>query len=388
MLYLDGVTAVIAGIIYVTLGHFVQKRSMIALALTVIGFLIDSVGILLLGFYSPAIILRWFLLLPMLRGFGAIRMLQKSEPAKPKARPPIAAQQNTAPSKYKSFLDDTSLKPQGAKTAVTEEYSREQLAGMVGFGLLVMLAIGIVLGVVITRRNAPVVAIVPTQVGSLPLTATPASNLSPVLIATRIPTQPPWPTASPMPTIIYPKSQNDYPLLKLNLSPQEALPTINLAHEPAAAPLYPGDLAWNKPTFAMTYYADGFPSRPTSGVVSGWRTASSDGTWFYVDLGSPQPIHQIIVTHFVDAAFSSAPAYYYIASDDLKTWRVVLQEIDTANSANRFKPNILTLAEDVQARYIGLYAADWGGGWAGIDLFAVFPPEYDYTLDELAALAA
>jgi hypothetical protein len=384
VLNLDGAAAAITGLIYVVLGHFVQKRSMIALGLTVIGFLIDSIGIMLLGAYSPTFMLRWFLLIPMLHGFGAIWALQKSDPANPKASP----KPTQSPSKYKSFLDETTLKPQGAKTLIAAEYSRQQLVEMVAIGLVVTLIIGILLGVALTRQNQPVVAVVPTQVASSPLITTPTSNRAPVLIATRIPTQPPWPTSSPMPTIIYPKSQDDYPLLKLNLSPQEPLPTINLAHEPAAAPLYPGDMAWNKPTFAMTYYADGFPSRPTSGVVSGWRTASSDGTWFYVDLGSPQPIHQIIVTHFVDANFSNAPVYYYITSDDLKTWQVVLHEIDTANSTNRFKPNILTLEEDVQARYVGLFAADWGGGWAGIDFFAVFPPEYDYTLEELAALGA
>jgi hypothetical protein len=170
--------------------------------------------------------------------------------------------------------------------------------------------------------------------------------------------------------------------LVLDLTAQSATSPMNIPASPSQSPVYAGDLAWNKPTFASTFYADGYPSGATNDPGA-WRTASSDGTWFYVDLGEAQTIHQIVVTLFVDSAFTAAPVTQYIVSNDLQTWQVVLTDVNTENLSGRFQPRLLTLAEDVTARYVGLYAADWGGGWGGAEAFSVFSPENTYTAESL-----
>src|SRR5574341_678389 len=84
-------------------------------------------------------------------------------------------------------------------------------------------------------------------------------------------------------TTLYP-----YPTLVLNLAPQTPVIPVNLSPAHSAAPLYAGDLAWNKPAFASTYWQNYYPARVTDGLTDPpeqWISASSTGTWFYVDFG-------------------------------------------------------------------------------------------------------
>jgi hypothetical protein len=62
-----------------------------------------------------------------------------------------------------------------------------------------------------------------------------------------------------------------------------------------------------------------------------------------------------------------------IVSNDLETWDVVYTEVNPLNSANRWQPRNLFLAQPVTARYVGLYGQDRGGGWADLSLFMVQP---------------
>jgi PKD repeat protein len=160
-----------------------------------------------------------------------------------------------------------------------------------------------------------------------------------------------------------------YPTLTLGLSPQNPSVPVNL---PATitGTVYPGDRAWDKPTFASSYWAGSYPSGATSG--GGWLSASSNGTWFYVDLGAPTPIHKIITNLYVDHNFTTTPRHYFITSNDLNTWQIVIDEVNTQNDGFE---RTLVLPADVTARYVGFYAANWSGGWAELERFAVFGPE-------------
>jgi hypothetical protein len=158
----------------------------------------------------------------------------------------------------------------------------------------------------------------------------------------------------------------------LNIKPREPVEPINIPTKPSSSSKIAGDLAWNKPAFASSYWADGYPSGATSGEL--WRSAGSTNSWFYVDLGKPEDIHEIVTTLFVDAAFSAAPRTTYIVSNDLKKWQLVIEETNHQNASHRGQPRVLTLSEDVRARYVGLYATGWDGGWADLSVFAVLPP--------------
>ena len=167
-------------------------------------------------------------------------------------------------------------------------------------------------------------------------------------------------------------SLNTYPTMTLELQPQTPVAPVNLPANPVWPSKLPEDLAWNKPTFASSYWQDHYPSGSTSGQGF-WLCAGSTGSWFYVDLLEPRSIHAIITTLFVDANFSAAPRTTFITSNDLKVWQRVIEEHNTLNEANRGRPRMLILPQDVTARYVGLYAEGWDGGWADQTVFAVLP---------------
>lgn len=381
----DVIGFVLTGLIYGGLGFFVRRQSMIALVITVIGFVIDSLGFLALGVLPVYMLGRLILLLYIVRGFSAIYDLKRAEsaPARVPKSTTAKSEAQLQDARYQSFLDEITLDPvpgkKAEKTKATEPVSRQELAILSVIGVLIVLVIAVGLGVVISRRAqpAPVVAMLPT----IAPTETPYRSEATA-------TAPLPPTWTPTPFVgIFPI---DGLTLQLNVSDQAPTTPLNLADQPADKPYYPGDLAWNKPTYANNFYRDSYPSRATSGirvnVLRGWESADSTGSWLYVDLGEPKVIHQIITIHFVDSNFSKSPQYYYLASNDLKTWGVIADETDTNNATLRYQPRIINLTHDITARYIGIYAANWSGGWGSVDLFAVFPPEYEYTLDDLTAL--
>jgi hypothetical protein len=165
-----------------------------------------------------------------------------------------------------------------------------------------------------------------------------------------------------------------FPALTLELNLTEQAPQSPMNRWNAVSYLQ-GDLAWDKPTFASSSWQDGYPSRATNGPDTMgnsdmWRSAGSTGSWLYVDLGAPTSFTTVISTAFVD---TSIPETYYIVSDDLKTWRVVYDEINADNKTMRWIPRVITLPQTVTARYVGLYAQNWDGGWGDLHLFAVLP---------------
>lgn len=174
------------------------------------------------------------------------------------------------------------------------------------------------------------------------------------------------------PIVQTPLSLKTYPTMTLELQPQMPIPPVNVPSNPVWPSKYPEDLAWNRPTFASSYWQNHYPSGSTSGQGY-WLCAGSTGSWFYVDLLEPRTIHQIITTLFVDANFSPTPRTTFITSNDLKVWQRVIEERNPLNERNRGQPRILTLPQDVTARYVGLYAEGWDGGWADQTIFAVLP---------------
>lgn len=161
-----------------------------------------------------------------------------------------------------------------------------------------------------------------------------------------------------------------YPSLFLSVNPyqnQSAFPIINYSEKP----LVNNDLAWKKTAYASSFYEQGYPSNATAGTKQPWRTASSTGTWFYVDLLQEEIINSISTTLFIDSNFSSAPRTQYIVSDNLSDWQIVYDEINGKNLVNRGQTRTLTLPKPIKARYVGLYAQDWSGGWADMTQFSV-----------------
>ena len=78
-----GIYSIIFGVVFLVLGYFVQRRSVVALVMAIAVFALDGI----LGFvtaasqgYSPSvvgIIARIFLLVPMVQGIGAIQTVKK-----------------------------------------------------------------------------------------------------------------------------------------------------------------------------------------------------------------------------------------------------------------------------------------------------------------------
>ena len=170
-------------------------------------------------------------------------------------------------------------------------------------------------------------------------------------------------------------SPSSYLTMTLELPPQEPIPGVNIPCKPTWPPPYPGDLAWNKPTFASSYYKGHYPTYSTStSAGDAWLSAGSTGSWFYVDLGEPKTIQTIITALFVDSNISLTPRTTFIASNDLKTWQRVVEERNVLNMCNGWKPRTLILSQEVTARYIGLYATGWDGAWADQRVFVVLPP--------------
>lgn len=132
------------------------------------------------------------------------------------------------------------------------------------------------------------------------------------------------------------------------------------------------DAAWGRPVFASSYYQKGYPSGSVDGNDSTvWRSASSTGTWLYVDLGKAVPVRKIVSTLFVDDQAATAPVTLYIASNDLKKWTVLATETNTKNASNRGMPREFVINSDATYRYVGLYGKDWSDGWADLTRFHV-----------------
>ncbi len=98
-----GWASVLTGIVYAILGLFVKRGSIVALGLAVGLFVLDGIALLASGApgSSPPVgglVARLFFLLPMLRGFSALRELKEAPPARPtrRARPSPASERPPA----------------------------------------------------------------------------------------------------------------------------------------------------------------------------------------------------------------------------------------------------------------------------------------------------
>lgn len=80
-----GVGSILFAFIFAVLGFFVQRRSMLALILAILIFALDGLGGFILASaqgYTPnvsGLLARFFLLLPMLQGVGALNQLKRKE---------------------------------------------------------------------------------------------------------------------------------------------------------------------------------------------------------------------------------------------------------------------------------------------------------------------
>lgn len=144
----------------------------------------------------------------------------------------------------------------------------------------------------------------------------------------------------------------DYAPITLNLAAQRGC-----SRSRAEQASIEGDLALN---------AAAFTSNCDAGSGEEIRL-SGDGAWFYVDLGAPREIGQIVTTLFLDTRSAHTA---YIASNDLYNWLIVYDELESPASR---EPRTLTLDAAVTARYVGFVAQEWGGLSAEMTLFAVLP---------------
>jgi hypothetical protein len=172
-------------------------------------------------------------------------------------------------------------------------------------------------------------------------------------------------------------AQGRYPVYELDVISTTTSGPTNIIAEQWFYPLSERNLAWGQPAFASSYDGENYPVNVTHSTVGVWRSVGSTGTWFYVDLGEAQTFNQIITTLYVDRDFSDAPRTDYMISDDLVTWRVVYSETHTQSDSTRGHPRTLNLDAPVTARYVGLYAAAWDGGWGELSQFAVLLAETD-----------
>ncbi len=202
-LELKFVSAIATGIIYLVLGFFVQRRSQIALGIAVIGFVFDTLSMVLSGVAGPGVLVTRFVffVMPIIKGFGAIRDLNNPPPVQYRD----ISQEPEKPSQLKSFLgeipDDpfpgkpraavsTSKNAVPAKKGALESFSRLELALSGVLALLIMLLIGVVIGRTVSNRNTPAsIGAFPTQmvVPTLPPVWTPTTESTatlPPLIST------------------------------------------------------------------------------------------------------------------------------------------------------------------------------------------------------------
>lgn len=352
---------VVFGVIFLLLAFWVRQRSAIGLAITIVIFGIDTllwIPVIVTGGVGPTVFgagfMRLFIFFSMFRGFGAIHELNN---------PDLLDEDDPFEGAIASKLKG--LPPLSEPTPKRKNSSQSRWTRLMPFGATAVLAVLFIGGVFLltytqfASRQSPAQSIVATP--TIPLVVGPIELVNAL--------------TSPI---------TGDATLALNLTPQTPASPDNIFDKPAASPAVAGDLAWNKPTFANGYYANGYPSGPTSGWMSiPWRSRTSTGSWYYVDLGTPQTIHQILLIQSVDSAFTNSPVNDYIVSDDLITWQVIARERNTANSLARWKTRVVTLDEDVTARYVGLYAREWRGGWGGINLFSVLGAEHSYAPESL-----
>lgn len=131
-----------------------------------------------------------------------------------------------------------------------------------------------------------------------------------------------------------------------------------------------GNVVWDKPVFASASVEHREPFHATDGLDVVWESAEGTGSWLYVDLGAPTSFRILAPAMMIKADDPSVIETYYIASDDLKTWRVLYDETDYAKYPEWHNP-VIVLPQSVTARYIGLYAQNWGNGQGIVDEFVV-----------------
>jgi len=199
----DGFFQIITGAIYGVLGYFVRRRSYIALVLTLIGFCIDSLFVVIgiidamavgASFGSGIVgglVIRVFFFLYMLQGFNAIRQLKQQGEADAVVEEPEAPQSNFPlnwPEKQpQSFFEPDAPKAKTLKSLPPPPKKANKLSQvemiLIGVvGVLVVVVIGIV-AIALSSNNAtsvaaslPTVAVMPTQA---PPTNTPTSTPNP-----------------------------------------------------------------------------------------------------------------------------------------------------------------------------------------------------------------
>ena len=173
---------------------------------------------------------------------------------------------------------------------------------------------------------------------------------------------------SPTPTPTPPT----YSTLTLNLTAKASVIGVNQFSAYGSAFHYAADMAWKQPVFVKNYSGANYPAYLTTGT---WQSslviAGATGSWYYVDLGTPRSVKQIMLTQFADMGGNARQ--YWIASNDLQTWSIVRDETNPYNRTQRGYLRSWTLSQSLSARYVGLYAAYWGG-WGDAQVLMVLPP--------------
>jgi len=252
-LELKFVSAIATGIIYLVLGFFVQRRSKIALGVAVIGFVFDTLSMVLSGVAGPGVLVTRFVffVMPIIKGFGAIHDLNNPPPVQNRD----ISQGPEKPSQFKSFPDEiaddpipakphatlsTSKNAVPAKKAVLESFSRLELALSGVVALLIMLVIGVVIVTAVSNQNTPVIiGALPTPMilPTLPPVWTPTTKSTTILPPTWTPTTESTVTLPPVWTPTTESTATLPPLISTPTSASDFAPTAIIEEQTPVSPL-------------------------------------------------------------------------------------------------------------------------------------------------------
>jgi hypothetical protein len=156
----------------------------------------------------------------------------------------------------------------------------------------------------------------------------------------------------------------------LQLDVPEATPE-SMINEGTSVQSVAGNLAAEKPAFASSSAYSYPPFHATDGLDTIWESDGSTGSWLYVDLGETKTFHILVPSMSIEMVDGTTPETYFIASDDLKTWNIIYDYTDYDKYQPWDGPAIVL--PSITARYVGLYAKNWGGGQGMVAEFILLP---------------
>lgn len=301
--YTGGPELVATGLIYLALGFFVRRHSMVAMVLTILGFITDTLLLVWLilnggGLAFGAIFLRIFVVLYLLRGFVGLRQLN---------RVAEATQPKQTESRHQSFLE-TDDKPAPQK-GILEDFSRLELALLVTVALLIVLVIGVLVGMLITGRiDQPGQ---PTAIAAAPFrnTLPPAWTPTPTQTSTPLPPSPI--IGLPFRVIAAEYSNSLERIVMVSGAPNQVHIYNPATQTDQVVPL------------------SGTPENISLSPDGKYAAVGQGNTIDYIDLQNAASLKTLSVRYPVDDILLAGNGWIYTAADESPNSHLVAVEIDT-----------------------------------------------------------